>query len=210
LDEKHLRQIWSFLGALLCFYSVSAFIVSQGGPAILGAVFFENAPRIESVFAMPICGGLLILLSLVGTLYAKLMKTQSWAGRVPVVWLDGLDFSKPEAKIYQAFFLLLFLLVPMIAQTHFLKRVAGATVYAQDGSGHALAPFCVFDCGNISFASRYTIGDGLTAQNLATKDAVSVDWIPILQPIAFFLVFFASIIFMIRFFWHVFRYIRIS
>ena len=65
-----------------------------------------------------LCSALLLLVAAVGLLHAR-RYGQNWHSRFPIVWLEGLDTSKTDAKLFQMIIVILFFLVPIGAMIHF-------------------------------------------------------------------------------------------
>lgn len=183
MTPKHLTQIWTALGALLVYYTLSAWSAGQGGPPLFSAIFYPEAARIEALFALIICSALLVLLTATGAAYAVAVGKVDWASRLPVVWLEGLNTGVLSGKVYQGLFLLAFVFLPIAGLYHFLDRFSGASVIHHKGLAGPFNPFCLMNCPLLP-SGRYQVGDGLTYANLElkSKSGQIVDWLPILEP----------------------------
>lgn len=73
----------------------------------------------NAYFSIIICGVLLTVLAIIGRAYARKSVSLPRFARWPVVGLEDLDFSSWSARIYQSFFLLVFVVVPLAAVIHF-------------------------------------------------------------------------------------------
>ena len=120
MSPAHLKKLWTVVGTILVFYSVNAWLVSQGVHSVFEVALLDSRRRFESLFAIPVCGVLLILVCHIGLAHARAVSAGSWHARIPVVWLDDLDMGTLNGKLYQAFFAVVFLLVPGAALIHFL------------------------------------------------------------------------------------------
>jgi hypothetical protein len=132
MSPAQLRKLWTVVGTILVFYSLNAWLVSQGVNSIFKVALVDSRPRFESLFAIPACSVLLILLCHIGLAYARAVSADFWHARMPVVWLDDLDTGTLNGKLYQGFFAVVFLLVPGAALIHFLQKVA-STNLVRDG-----------------------------------------------------------------------------
>jgi len=122
MSKEHLEKLFSALGLVLLFCTLNSWLASQGVHPILGLPLLTEERPPMAFFGLAMASILTILLCTVGWLHARRHGT-NWSGRVPVVWLDGLDTGQPDAKIYQAVVLVLFLLVPTAASVHFAQII---------------------------------------------------------------------------------------
>ena len=100
--------------------------------SVFEVALLDSRRRFESLFAIPVCGVLLILVCHIGLAHARAVSAGSWHARIPVVWLDDLDMGTLNGKLYQAFFAVVFLLVPGAALIHFLQKIASINL-VRDG-----------------------------------------------------------------------------
>jgi hypothetical protein len=214
MTQKHLTQVWTFLGAILFYYVLSTWITTQGGDGrhgdpLFGKVFFPDAARIESLFALFIVPVLLIGLTTAGAAYAAMVGRVDWASRIPVVWLEGLDCTRRSGKVYQGVMLASLVLLPAGSLYHFLTRFAGATAIDLNGTAEGFAPFCLFHCPDF-VAGRHLVGDGLTMANVtAQRDlGATVDWFPLWEPWLILGLLTVALLTTLRFLWVVFRFTR--
>jgi hypothetical protein len=118
MNKEHLTQLWQWLSVACVLFLVTSIISIQGGSEFLGRLFGEKATVADNkpaigYFGAIIGGGLFLLSSGALLLYARRYGDR-WHTRIPVVWLEGLDTSKCEAKIFQVCILLLFVTVPVV------------------------------------------------------------------------------------------------
>lgn len=148
-------------------------------------MFFPDAPRVESLFGLFVASALLGVLALIGAAHARAVGRTDWAGRMPVVWLEGLDTRSRSGRVWQALFLTAFVLFPVASLVKFFMRFAKARVIDHDTPGATFSPFCLWSCP-LGDGKRFVVGDGLTAGNLAAKTAAGhvVDFCPVLEPLA--------------------------
>ncbi len=178
MSVKHLRQLWTVLGAVLAFYTLNAWIVSQGGQAIFDVDLIEDRPRVGALVAIPICSALLFTLCRIGTKHAQHIRIQKWHVRLPVVWLENLDTSSPEGRWYQRFFLLVYVIIPAAALAHFVGKVIDAPVRRNDALDMNLSPLEIIPVGEI-LTKTYWIG-GFLNDKRELEGAVS--WYPVIEP----------------------------
>lgn len=152
--------------------------MSQGVQSIFKMATVESRPRFVDLFAIPICGFLLILLCQIGFAYKSTVSGRHWHERLPIVWLEGLQTGSRSGKIYQAFFILLFLVIPAAALIHFMDKVRSLDVFKDD---ELLSQIHFFDW--ISPATidghQFALGNGIGA------DPAKVTFIPNVEPIFF-------------------------
>lgn len=129
MDQPHYTKLWSAIGLALSFYALNAWIASQGGkPFIAGGLLLEDRPVLTAIVAIPICAALPALTAELGIRHARGTRDQPWHARLPVVWLTGLKTGSCEGMLYQVFFLLLFIVMPVAALVHFVDKSFQAEV----------------------------------------------------------------------------------
>jgi hypothetical protein len=118
VSKKHLTQIWQWVSIPCLLFLLTTAISMQGGSESLGRYFGEIGKAVGShktaigYFGAIIGGGLLLLSSLVFLLHARRHGLQ-WQARILVVWLEGLDTQKWEAKVFQVGALVIFIALPV-------------------------------------------------------------------------------------------------
>jgi hypothetical protein len=140
-----LNQIWTFLAAVLLYFSLNVWSATQqwqftlpGNPLKEGKITAHGA----TLYGIPFCGILLVALLLVTRWYARSEPARSWAGRFPR--LANLDFNpySSQGRFVQALDCLVFIAVPAAAMIHFLVKFLEGTAYRPDnkafvsGLGH--------------------------------------------------------------------------
>ncbi|WFU53647.1 hypothetical protein QA639_28835 [Bradyrhizobium pachyrhizi] len=107
MNQGHLSKVWGWLAVASVLFLATTTISLQGGTEFVGRLFGEkadvpmnNAPGI-AYFGVIVGGGLFFLASIPFTLHV-LRPGKHWAARTPVVWLEGLNTDKWEAKFFQA------------------------------------------------------------------------------------------------------------
>ncbi|QFT74866.1 hypothetical protein [Ruegeria sp. THAF33] len=179
MTQEHLRKLWSVLGALLAFYAANAWIVSQGGNPIFDVDLIEDGPGVGSLVALPICAVLTILVSRIGTAYARRSGADAWHAKLPVVWLEGLDTSTSGGRWHQLFFLTAFIIMPALSLVHFARKVLDAPVWLRSQTG---SPGSAIDTVPFSeiFSMTHKIGGFIDEKG---KLQGSVDWYPAVEPL---------------------------
>jgi hypothetical protein len=119
MSEKHLTQIWQWMSVACVLFILTSLVSIQGGSDFVGRVFGDkaalppdNKPAI-GYFGAIIGAGLFFVASLTLALHA-IRYGRSWHDRIPVVWLEGLDTSAWEGRIFQVIALVLLLALPAV------------------------------------------------------------------------------------------------
>jgi hypothetical protein len=116
MTKAHLTRLWATLSLAAFAYIVGSVIVIQGGVDIFGAKLFvaaekDGKPAIGYFAA--IVGGVLLSAALaIAILHARRHGT-AWHERLPVIGLEGLDTASREGKLYQSFFLIVLVIIPL-------------------------------------------------------------------------------------------------
>jgi hypothetical protein len=117
MNQKHLTQIWQWMSVACVLFVLTGLVSIQGGSEFIGRVFgdkaalpADNKPAI-GYFGAIIGGALFFVASCALALHA-IRHGRSWHDRVPVVWLEGLDTSAREGRVFQVVVLVLFLALP--------------------------------------------------------------------------------------------------
>jgi len=128
MTQEALSRIWNVVGTFLFLYVISAWSHTQGGPSLGGSAIFDPRPIVSSFYALILIGPILTLLVCVGTIYAKRSKADSWYQRLPLTWMAEKDVGRIDrsdwaTKIYLAFILFLFIIMPLAGTVHFSKKI---------------------------------------------------------------------------------------
>jgi hypothetical protein len=127
MTTQQIGKVWAVISALLLYYALNSWIVSQGGNEIFGAKLVISNRIPAAMIAIAICSILLAITSLIGRTYA-LRAGASWPERIPLVGFESIDTKSPEGKLYQGAFLALFSLLPAISLIHFWWQFSNAHV----------------------------------------------------------------------------------
>jgi hypothetical protein len=126
MDERALRQLWSILGAVTAYYSLSAWLHSQGGGALFSAAFVDDRKVPNAYFSIIIVGVLVTLLCLIGARYAQLKRSNgvgAGLARLPVSVIEAVDTKKLDGRLFQTFFVITFILIPLGSTIHFWDKL---------------------------------------------------------------------------------------
>jgi len=188
MSTEHLCKLWGVLGALLAFYASNAWIISQGGNPIFDVDLIEDGPGVGSLVAIPICGVLTIVVSRIGTTYARQRGTEAWHAKLPVVWLEGLDTSTQGGRWYQCFFLTAFVIMPSLSLAHFGRKVLDAPVWLGSETDRSVSTLEIVPFSDI-FSKSHRIG-GFVDESGKIQGAVS--WYPVVEPLVLAALVFAA------------------
>lgn len=187
MTTAHYSKLWTIVGLALVFYSLNAWIASQGGQPFLSAKLLEDRPVLSALLAIPICGALLALLCEIGIRYARGSGASGWHARLPVVGLDGLKTGSREGRAYQGFFLTLFVIIPSGALIHFINKSSAAKVVVNDATRREVS-IVHFPDAPLSWSTwddGFRIGQSIPPPGKPLEDMVT--WLPVLEPLVFVL-----------------------
>jgi hypothetical protein len=112
-----LTRVWSVVGALLALYAVGTWVILQGGKSFAEIPGLDGrAPVVSAYEGVVIIGTLLGLLSGVGILHMRSRRADE--ALLPIVGIGDVgphDMRSGAMHLYQAFFFVVFLLIPAIA-----------------------------------------------------------------------------------------------
>lgn len=205
MNTDHFRQLWTALGTVLLFYVVNAWLASVGANPIFDFRLLEDRPKIESLLALAVCAPMLILLCGIGIRHARAVSSSSpdarWHERLPVVWLQGVNTSTGEGRIYQGAFLAAFIVLPATSLWHFLRKIRRAGVLQDDDRSTLKDPFQLVPLKDLG--KTHWIGDGLKAGMTEIKGAVT--WFPVFEPALLLMLTAAAWISAARLIWALWR-----
>lgn len=179
MTAAHYSRLWLAVGLVLVFYSLNSWIAGQGGKPIFNIELVDDRPVASALIALPICAVLLTLLCRIGVRFAKASpRARVWHQRMPLVGLEGVRTGSPEGRLYQGFFLLVFVGLPTAALVYFADRVRKAKVFDTENGCAEMAPLDPVPLGTMLswpyWDDRYRLGRDM-------QDAVT--WFPVLEPI---------------------------
>jgi hypothetical protein len=146
MNKTHLTQLWQWLSIACVLFLVTSVISLQGGSEYLGGLFGEkpNAAaekRSEKLtadskpaigyFGAIVGGGLFLLASSALLLHAR-RHGDRWHARIPVIWLEGLNTSAWDAKVFQAVILLVFVGSPAAGIFVCIRAAESGDICEQD------------------------------------------------------------------------------
>jgi hypothetical protein len=117
MNQKHLTQVWQWMSVACVLFLLTSIVSIQGGSDFVGKLLGDkggtlpdNKPAI-GYFGTIIGRGLFLTASFALFLHA-FRGGDHWHNRVPVVWLEGLNTSVWDGKLFQIVVLVLFLGLP--------------------------------------------------------------------------------------------------
>jgi hypothetical protein len=117
MNQKHLTQVWQWMSVACVIFLLTSIVSIQGGSDFVGKLLGDkggtlpdNKPAI-GYFGAIVGSGLFLIASFALFLHA-FRHGDRWHSRVPVVWLEGLDTSVWDGKLFQIIVLVLFLGLP--------------------------------------------------------------------------------------------------
>lgn len=118
-------------------FLITSIISLQGGSEFVGRLFgdkggsvADNKPAI-GYFGAIIGGGLLLLAASTLTLHAR-RHGNRWHSRIPVVWLEGLQTSAWEARLFQSAVLIIFVAGPVGGIIRCMDEAESGDICEQD------------------------------------------------------------------------------
>jgi hypothetical protein len=119
MNQKHLTLIWQWMSVACLLFLITSIISIQGGSEFAGKLFgdklgnvADNKPAIGYFGA--VIGSVLFLVASVALSLHAHRYGRSWHERVPVLWLEGLNTSSWEGRLFQAVVMILFLALPLM------------------------------------------------------------------------------------------------
>jgi len=92
--------------------------------------------------------------------YVRAVSKRNWHQRIPVVWLENLDTATLSGKLYQAFFIFAFLLIPTAGLIHFLDKVSSINVL-RDGQPFQQTHFFDWVPADALAGHKFSLGNGI-------------------------------------------------
>lgn len=137
MTNEQLGKLWAAIAAISLLYLVNSYLATQGGEPVFAAKLVAKAREPIALFAIIIGAPLLTLSALAAYLFAARSTTSdSWFGRVPVVWFNSIDVNSPEGRWYQRLTLFIFTILPALSFIHFFWIIATADVCAAKPIAH--------------------------------------------------------------------------
>ena len=124
MDKKALGRLWTIIGSVN--YVLAAWIHGQGGGVLFGATFVDDRQVPNAYFSIIIGGTLTALICLIGARHAQLKRAEGarpGLGRMPVSVVEDADAQSWDGFVYQAFFLVVFVLIPLAGNIHFWDKL---------------------------------------------------------------------------------------
>ena len=189
MTQTHYRQLWAVIGVTLALLCLNTWSYGQGGSTIFDIKLLHDHRVPAALMAAVICPVLLILLARIGMAHARDVDGTDWATRLPVFWLDGLDMTHAHARLYQQFFLVLFVIFPLTANLHFLRLVMNAPTFRTEGCT-PLTDFDVLEPLSAAFWNNaFRIGDLVESGSCEG----TATWFPVVGPVVLWFLFALSL-----------------
>lgn len=117
MNQKHLTQVWQWMSIACVLFLLTSIVSIQGGSDFVGKLLGDkggtlpdNKPAI-GYFGAIVGSGLFLIASFALFLHS-FRHGDRWHNRVPVAWLEGLDTSVWDGKLFQIVVLVLFIGLP--------------------------------------------------------------------------------------------------
>jgi hypothetical protein len=137
LNKDHLTKLWLWLVIAAVLFLATSVISLQGGTEFVGRLFGEkggtpvaNPPGV-GYFGVLVGGGLFFLASIPFLLFVGRHGT-AWHSRIPVVWLEGLDTSAWEGKLFQICVVLVLVVAPIVGLVSCFRVAESGDICEQD------------------------------------------------------------------------------
>lgn len=131
MSQSTLNKIWSFLSVLLLYLCLNVWSITQQWQLSFPGNPFKTesvTPYGATIYGVPICGMLLVLVSIVTRIYALRSPKTRWESRFPRFGDFELNIAQGDAKAFQIIMLFLFLLLPTAGVIHFQSTFLSGTV----------------------------------------------------------------------------------
>lgn len=142
MDQSNLTKIWTLVALAATYFCINIFVVTQGGDFLLPGLKLNDGvnPYPAAVhgiwFALP-----LVLVSyLLMLAYSRRSAGLTWYDRFPCAFNLNLNYSDSLARKYQAFFIVVTLLLPAYSAGHFVLKSLDGTVMIRDKCISDLCP----------------------------------------------------------------------
>jgi hypothetical protein len=127
MTSQQIGKLWTVISAVLLYYALNSWLVTQGGNEIFGMKLIVMSRIPAAMIAIPVCSILLLICSLIGRAYSR-RTGPKWHDRIPVVGFDSIDTGSSEGKIYQGAMIILLSILPALSLMHFWRLFATARV----------------------------------------------------------------------------------
>lgn len=192
MSNKDLANTWKKLSIFLVLYAAATWAVTQGISPDFG-VTIDQRRQIAALLGLVICMPLYMLCLWFAGRYVTTFGGTSWYSRLPPIGLeDELDVSTPEARMYQRISLVVFVIFPLAAVTHFFLIFLDAPVLELSTN----EPISMWDMVSpmVLFQDYYRYGEDM-----------GVTFFPFYEPIVLTLLFVGTWIYLVTFIWKLIR-----
>ena len=119
MSSHQISKIYAVIGIFLFYFTIDTWSVTQGGQVIFGSKGVDPHRVLAAMNGIQICSFLLLLISIIGIIYARRSGGAKWHERIPILGFESLDTGSPAGKVYQTTAIVGLSIIPTIALTHF-------------------------------------------------------------------------------------------
>lgn len=125
MSRQALAKIWGWLGLTAFVLAFNTWAIGQGGPAWHIVPFHDGRPVITCFYTLFAVAIILIVLSVVGSLYAANSSKAGWASRLPLFGIEDeqRDTEPWPVRVYAGLLLVLFVALPATSLQYFHYKV---------------------------------------------------------------------------------------
>lgn len=131
MNNSTLNKVWSFLGLAALILSVNAALATQGAGFVMNYIIqLKDQGRFAvAVYGMMLSIPIFILFLLVTHTYIYKNRIKRWYEKYPTAF--NVQYNSPtlDFKIYQVFFIFLFVIVTLYSQSHLFNIFISGTAY---------------------------------------------------------------------------------
>ena len=145
MNKTHLTQVWQWLSVACVLFLVTGILSLQGGSEYLGRLFGDKGgsaadkaaisvadSKIAIGYFGAIVGSCLFLLASSALALHARRHGKRWHARIPVVWLEGLNTSAWEAKLFQVVILAIFVALPVAGNIRCIEEAESGDICELD------------------------------------------------------------------------------
>jgi len=140
MNSLLLNKIWTIIATAACYFSINIFIITQGGHFLLPGLKLEDIhPRAAAVYGTWFAVPLIIVTLILIIIFAHRQADQRCLSRFPVAFGPKLDFDDWLARCYQGFFFIAYVVAPIYAAVHFLRKTLNGPVIDKNNANQIVA-----------------------------------------------------------------------
>lgn len=189
MNNSTLNKIWSFLGLAGLILSVNSALATQGAGFIIN--FSIQQKENQKIYAVAVYGMMLsipifILFLLVTHTYIYKNSMKRWYEKYPTAFNIQHNHPSLDFKIYQAFFIFLFVIATLYSQSHLFRIFVSGTAYIVKNEQNEIIKaiqitnhFFNSEWGLINERYKYACDDDIIKETGICKNGMS--YYPMLQ-----------------------------